>query len=141
MGMVRRHQIQKKEESEVTLSCLTLFEEPRECSPQAPLSVSLQARVLEWVPSQRIFLAHGSNLGFLHCSQMLYHPSHHGTRSKEPLDSISFQPFVKLLLALPFYSSSTLLPGLSILICNMKKLDKMTLSSDVKESGSEILNL
>ena len=35
----------------------------------------LQARILEWVatPSRGIFLIQGSNLGLLHCRQILYH--------------------------------------------------------------------
>ena len=50
VGMVRRHQIQKKE-STVTQSCLTLCE-TRECSPPgSSVHGTLQARVLEWVPS------------------------------------------------------------------------------------------
>ena len=38
-----------------------------------------QARILEWVANfllQGIFLSQGSNLGLLHCRQLLYHLSH-----------------------------------------------------------------
>ena len=41
-----------------------------------------QARVLEWLTIfllQGIFLTQGSNPGLLHCRQMLYHLSHHGS--------------------------------------------------------------
>ena len=39
----------------------------------------LQARILEWVAfpfSRGTFLAQGTNLGLLHCRQILYHLSH-----------------------------------------------------------------
>ena len=42
----------------------------------------LQVRILEWVAisfSKRIFLTQGSNLGFLHCRQILCHLSHWGS--------------------------------------------------------------
>ena len=42
----------------------------------------LQASILEWVAVpflQGIFLTQGSNLGFLHCRQILYHLSHQGS--------------------------------------------------------------
>ena len=56
-------------------SCLTLCE-PMNCSPPGSVRGILQARILEWVamPSlQGIFLTQGSNLGLLHCRQILYH--------------------------------------------------------------------
>ena len=43
----------------------------------------LQARVLEWVAisfSRGIFPTQGSNLGLLHCRQILYHLSHQGNK-------------------------------------------------------------
>ena len=42
----------------------------------------LQVRMLEWVAipfSRGIFLIQGSNLGLLHCRQILYHLSHQGS--------------------------------------------------------------
>ena len=45
----------------------------------------LQARIVEWVAIsflQGIFLTQGSNLGLLHCKQILYHLSHQGGRLK-----------------------------------------------------------
>ena len=63
----------------VTQSCPTLCD-PMGCSlPGSSVHGILQARILEWVaiPFDRgIFLAQGSNLGFLHCRQILYHLSH-----------------------------------------------------------------
>ena len=63
----------------VTQSCPTLCD-PMGCSlPGSSVHGILQARILEWVaiPFYRgIFLAQGSNLGFLHCRQILYHLSH-----------------------------------------------------------------
>ena len=41
----------------------------------------LQARILEWAAisfSRGIFLTQGSNLGLLHCRQILYHLSYQG---------------------------------------------------------------
>ena len=53
----------------VAQSCLTLCN-PMDCSPQDPLSMSCHFLL------QGIFLAQGSNLGLLHCRQILYHLSH-----------------------------------------------------------------
>ena len=42
----------------------------------------LQARIVEWVAmpfSRGIFPTQGSNLGLLHCRQILYHLSHQGS--------------------------------------------------------------
>ena len=59
-------------------SCVQLFATP--WTHQAPLSMGiLQARILGvgcHSLFQGIFLAQGSNLGFLHCRQILYHLSH-----------------------------------------------------------------
>ena len=66
----------------VTQSCLTL------CNPMyyslqgSSVHGILQASILEWVAVpflQGIFLTQGSNLGFLHCRQILYHLSHQGS--------------------------------------------------------------
>ena len=44
-----------------------------DCSqPGSSVHGILQAKILEWV----IFLTQGSNLGLLHCMQILYHLSH-----------------------------------------------------------------
>ena len=68
--------------SEATQSCLTLCN-PMDCSlPDSSVHGIFQARVLEWVAisfSRGIFPTQGSNLGFLHCRQMLYHLSHRGS--------------------------------------------------------------
>ena len=50
-------------------------------SPPGPSFVSgiLQARILEWVVIQGIFLTQGLNLGLLHCRQILYCLSHQGS--------------------------------------------------------------
>ena len=62
-------------ESEVTQSCLTLWD-PVDCSPPgSSVHGILQARILEWVAisfSRGIFPIQGSNPGLLHCRQMLY---------------------------------------------------------------------
>ena len=57
-----------------------LFYDPMDCSPQgSPVHGILQAGILEWVSHfllQRIFLTQGSNLGLVHCRQILYQLSH-----------------------------------------------------------------
>ena len=71
-------------ESEVTQSCLTLWD-PMDCSPPGSSVLGiLQARVLEWVTtsfsrgsSWPRDQTQGSNPGLLHCRQMLY--SHQGS--------------------------------------------------------------
>ena len=72
----------------VAQSCLTLCN-PVDCGQPGPsVHGILQARILKWVdiPFQRIFLTQGSNLGLLHCRQILYHLpsggylSHQGTQ-------------------------------------------------------------
>ena len=54
------------------------------CSlPGSSVHGIFQARILEWVAisfSRRIFPTQGSNLGLLHCRQMLYHLSHQGSQ-------------------------------------------------------------
>ena len=61
--------------SQVQLSVI-----PWTVARQVPLSMGiLQARILEWVAIpflQGIFPTQGSNLGLLHCVQILYHLSH-----------------------------------------------------------------
>ena len=63
----------------VTQSCLTLCN-PMDCSlPSSSVQGILQARILESVDtafSRGIFLTQGSNLGLLHCRQILYHLRH-----------------------------------------------------------------
>ena len=58
------------------LSRIRLFSDPMECSPPGSSvhGISL-ARILEWVAvsSYRDLPYRGSNLGFLHCRQILYH--------------------------------------------------------------------
>ena len=79
-----------KSESEVAQLCLTLSE-PMDCSlPGSSVHGIFQARVLEWDAiafstevgyhslMQGIFLTQGSNLGVLHCRQILYRLSHQG---------------------------------------------------------------
>ena len=68
--------------SEVTQSCLTLWD-PMDCSlPRSSVHGIFQAGVLEWVA---ISFSRGSsqprdlNLGLPHCRQMLYHLSHQGS--------------------------------------------------------------
>ena len=55
-----------------------------DCSlPGSSVHGILQARILEWVSHfllQGIFLTQGSNLGLLHCRQMLYHLSPQASR-------------------------------------------------------------
>ena len=66
----------------VTWSCPTLCD-PMDCSPSGSFVHGiLQARILEGVaiPFFRgIFPTQGSNLGLLHCRQILYHLSHQGS--------------------------------------------------------------
>ena len=63
----------------VTQSCLTLCN-PMDCSlPSSSVHGILHARILESVDtafSRGIFLTQGSNLGLLHCRQILYHLRH-----------------------------------------------------------------
>ena len=62
-------------------SCPTLCD-PMDCSlPSSSVHGILQARILEWVaiPFTRGSSLQGSNLGLLHCRQILYHLSHQGS--------------------------------------------------------------
>ena len=65
-------------------SCLTLCD-PMDCSCQAPLSMKL-SREKHWnvlpFPSLGTFLTQGSNLGLLHCRQILYRLRHWEPGSK-----------------------------------------------------------
>ena len=62
----------------VTQSCPTLCD-PIDCSPpDSCVHGILQARILGSL-LQGIFLTQGSNLGFLHCRQILYHLSQQGS--------------------------------------------------------------
>ena len=76
-------------------SGLTLCE-PMGCSPSGSSAHEiLQARVLEY------FLTQASNLGFLHCRQILYHLSHQRTPGEEVgtqqrVEEASFCPVVRL---------------------------------------------
>ena len=55
------------------LSCVRLFADPLDCSlPGSSVHGIFQARTLEWVVLQGIFLTQGSNLGLRHCRQTLY---------------------------------------------------------------------
>ena len=51
----------------------------------------LQERILEWVaiPFSEDFLTQGSNLGLLHCRQILYHLSHLESMSLSKLRVVS----------------------------------------------------
>ena len=58
----------------------------------------LQERILEWVaiPFSEDFLTQGSNLGLLHCRQILYHLSHLGSMSLSKLRVVSLsKPLVQ----------------------------------------------
>ena len=63
-------------------SCPTLCNS-RDCSlPGSSVHGILQARILQWVAIsfiQGIFPIQGSNLGLLHCRQVVYHLSHQGS--------------------------------------------------------------
>ena len=65
----------------IVQSCRTLCD-PIDCSlPGSFVHGVLQARTLEWVSHslfQGIFLTQGSNVGLLHCRQILYHLSYQG---------------------------------------------------------------
>ena len=65
----------------VPQSCLTLCD-PRDCSPPGSSAhLILQVKIHEWVAisfSRGIFMTQGSNLGLLHCRQILYYLSHLG---------------------------------------------------------------
>ena len=61
-----------------------LFATPWTVAHHIPLVHMIsQARTLEWVAnsfSRGIFPTQGSNLGLLHCRQILYHLSHQGNK-------------------------------------------------------------
>ena len=61
-------------------SYLTLLD-PMNCSPPgSSVHEIFQAKILEWVAiSLRIFPTQGSNLGLLHCRQILYQLSYKGS--------------------------------------------------------------
>ena len=63
----------------VTQSCLTLWS-PTDCSlPGSSVHGIIQARILQW---GAIPLSRRSNLGLLHCGQILCHLSHQGNPKK-----------------------------------------------------------
>ena len=66
----------------VIQSCLTLCNS-MDCSPPgSSVHRILHARILEWIAipfSRVIFPSQGSNLGLLHCRQILYCLSHEGS--------------------------------------------------------------
>ena len=65
-----------------SLSCVRLFATPWTVAYQAPLCMgfsSTRTRVGCHFLLQRVFLTQGSNLGLLHCRQMLYCLSHKGS--------------------------------------------------------------
>ena len=69
----------------VTQSCLILCNSMDYSLPGSSVLGVLQARIVEWVAIsflQGIFLTQGSNLGLLHCKQILYHLTHQGGRLK-----------------------------------------------------------
>ena len=76
----------------VPQSCLTLCD-PRDCSlPGSSAHLILQVKIHEWVAisfSRGIFMTQGSNLGLLHCRQILYYLSHLG-KSFLWLDSLIY---------------------------------------------------
>ena len=76
-------------------SCPTLFD-PMDCSPPgSSIYGVLQARILEWVAipfSRGILLSQGSNLGLLHCRQILYHLSYKGSSLTTMLSCSSLAP-------------------------------------------------
>ena len=65
------------------LSCVQLF-----ATPWSAHGI-LQARILEWIAHSLLhatFLTQGTNLGLLHCRQILYHLSYQGS----PVHSMGF---------------------------------------------------
>ena len=66
----------------VCVSC-SVVSDSMDCSPLgSSIHGILQARILELSCHfllQGIFLTQGSNLGLLHCRQLLYHLSHQGS--------------------------------------------------------------
>ena len=65
-------------ERSVCCSVVSNSATPRTIACQAP-----QARILEWEALLQIFLTQGSNLGLLHCRQILYCLSHQGNPRAE----------------------------------------------------------
>ena len=66
-------------------SCVQIFATPWTLARQLPCPGTLQARILQWVAMpflQRLFPTQGSNLGLLHCRQILYCLSHQGRLDK-----------------------------------------------------------
>ena len=74
---------ERKKESEVAQSCLTLSD-PMDCNlPGSSIHGIFQARILEWVAIsfiQEIFLTQGLNPGLSHCRQTLYCLSYQGSQ-------------------------------------------------------------
>ena len=58
-----------------SVSRVQIFATPWTIAHQAPLSIELWVAI----PSSRIFLTQGSNLGLLHCKWVLYHLNHQGS--------------------------------------------------------------
>ena len=75
--------IQEEKCESVSCSVMSTLCSPVEYSPPgSSVHGSLQARILKWVAIsffRGIFLTQGSNLGLLHCRQILYGLSHQGS--------------------------------------------------------------
>ena len=75
--------------------CLTLCNPIDSSLPGSSIHGIFQARVLEYIAIllQRIFLTQGSNLGLLHCRQILYRLSHQGSLRRQTPAYIYAQNF------------------------------------------------
>ena len=108
------------------------------CDSCDPMACSLQAPLPVWFPSkntgvgchcllQGIFLTQGSNLGLLHCRQILYHLSYQGSKSRSfsgiPLVSVCFSKCWQF----DLWSSASSKPSLYIWKFSVHRLLKTSL--------------
>ena len=102
----------KKGKVFVAQSCPTLCD-PEDCSlPGSSVHGIFQARTLDWVAisfSRGSSQIQGSNPGFLHCRQMLYHVSHQGRHSRG-LREMTFSRLLQVIAGWRSLTSSSILP-------------------------------
>ena len=76
--------------------CPTIFD-PMDCNlPGSSVHVILQARILECIATPLICPCQGSNLGLLHCRQILYHLTHQEAIADSKINPSSALPRLSL---------------------------------------------
>ena len=125
-----------------SLSCVQLFAMPWTVAYNAPLSMGL-SRQEYWsgLPFllHRIFPTQGSNLGLLHCRQMLCHLSHQGSPRIEKKRIVLLQDTIHLSLPLCNMGITIVIPGTGENKSNMHRVLKIVQNKSFKLSAVNIL--